>query len=161
MFAEFSDILSRIAEPPEWWDQNGVPRFGAFTPNNTPDIHAKEIVLFEIACQNCLRLFKVALAQSDSDRFDPFNHKKPFPRLSESIFCLEFGDPPRHEDDGKGEECGSGNSMNCLNIRVLEFWVRAPISSPDRWVRRSDLERPLEDFEDYQERLEYVNTLIT
>ena len=57
----FDDIRSRISEPPSWFDSNGTPRYGEFTPNACPNIYADEVALVEIACQCCNEKFLVEI----------------------------------------------------------------------------------------------------
>ena len=40
MHQHYKDILDRIAEPPVWFDEHGVPRFGDFSPRNLSNIYA-------------------------------------------------------------------------------------------------------------------------
>jgi hypothetical protein len=65
MHQHYGDILKRIREPPQWFDDYGVPRFEEFSPQQLGNIYAREAALAEIACQECGRLFIVAL----TDRF--------------------------------------------------------------------------------------------
>jgi len=58
----YSDIISRIAEPPTWFDENGTPRYGPFSPDLLPDIYAVQACLLLIRCQNCGTEFKVSMS---------------------------------------------------------------------------------------------------
>ncbi len=74
MLEGYEDILSRISEPPIWYDQNGVPRYAKFHPNMCPNIYADKVVLAQIACQECGEKFLVemhASIWSDRDASDP------------------------------------------------------------------------------------------
>lgn len=114
MHYHFHDITSRIAEPPSWYDYNGTPRYGAFTPAACPSIYASEVVLLEIACQNCRRKFKVEMHR---ERYDDL------PELWRQIKSkeLHYGDPPAHRNE---DMCVAGDASNCLDYRVLEYWSR-------------------------------------
>ena len=61
MLQHYEDILSRIAEPPRWFDEQGVPRYCEFAPDRIANIHAQECALLAIECQSCGRPFIVAL----------------------------------------------------------------------------------------------------
>ena len=45
MFTEYSDILDKIPEPPQWWDEHRVPRYVEFAPHLVADIYADEAAL--------------------------------------------------------------------------------------------------------------------
>jgi hypothetical protein len=51
MFNDYSDITERIAEPPKWWDEHGVPRYADYDPWRVANIYAEETALVEAACQ--------------------------------------------------------------------------------------------------------------
>jgi len=122
MHASYHDILSRISDPPLWWDQNGVPRFDPFQPCLCPDIYAEVVVLLEIACQDCEEHFCVEMHYGIFTPMSDTRHPK----------MLHYGDPPRH-----GPHC-IGETMNCDDLRVLEVWKRG--SSLNGWDRCVDLE---------------------
>lgn len=122
----YDDIRDRIAEPPKWFDENAVPRYCDFHPENC-DIYATEAILLRIACQNCGREFDVAMTWSNLDGV------RRLPKLSEQE-CPEYSDPPNVEC------CASGPTMNSIPLRVVEFWQRESFE----WVRRPDLERELD-----------------
>jgi len=146
----YDDITSRIAEEPQWWDEHGVPRYGAFDPGNV-DIYADEVALFLIECQNCAKQFEVALSSPYGSRsadigvdwetvsYDeqPVSH-----RVRKG--SLHYGDPPNMGC------CASGVTMNSVPRRVLQFWRRATVDEmtrfraenvkPPIWLRVSELE---------------------
>jgi len=124
----YEDILDRVSEPPTWWDCNGTPRFGEFSPDKSPNIYAREVILLEIACQGCLTRFRVELnigpydlvkGQDGGMEFDSFATTTPF-----------YGDPPNTGC------CPSGPTMSSYSSHIVEFWRRADWN----WNRRSDLE---------------------
>lgn len=167
MLQSYDDILAIAAEarrPIGWWDENGVPRFAPHHPNHCPDIYATEVVLLLIACQACLRPFRVQMSWSMSGAF--LGRVKAasavksatgieldiakMPALDKSSLAgqvrdgiIHYGDPPHHE-------C-SGVSMNCHDVRVLEFWSRnRPVTGAHDWMRIADLEIQLPDADEIE-----------
>jgi hypothetical protein len=130
MKTRYSDILSRTSEKPEWWDDNGVPRYGAFHPDLAPNPYANEVVLYLIGCQACGTLFKVSRTW-DKYSIDPVTGRAP-PSLM--IQDLYYGDPPNSGC------CNAGPTMSSESLKVLEFWAREGGS----WVRKRELEIDLE-----------------
>lgn len=132
----FNDILDRIPETPKWWDSHGVPRYENFHPKFISNIYADEVVLLRIACQSCAREFDVEVM------WDKFSHnwsglpKTPF---SQNISFIHYGDPPNVGC------CPAGPTMNCIDLRVLQFWARENF----KWVRKPELEIELERIEEY------------
>lgn len=114
----FDDITSRIAEPPSWWDSNGTPRYGEFEPRQCPNIYSHAVGMFLIACQACGERFTVEM------HADIFDH-----RLKTPPAKWHYGDPPNHG-------C-VGDTMNCEDIAVLEFWTRDGV---EEWERRPEFE---------------------
>ncbi len=135
MHNNYIDITDRIVESPSWWDVNGTPRYGEFSPASLPDIYADEAVLYKIQCQNCNHFFNVSESLSyldkmktimthryitDKEKFD-MKSKEIFSRsLSDSIKdkTLHYGDPPNNGC------CNSGATMNCNDIKVLQYWKK-------------------------------------
>ena len=120
----YRDIRDRIAEPPKWWDEFAVPRYCDFAPAHAANTYAREAALISIECEACRTPFHVSmtanrglLAAAIKDR---------------SLHC---GNPP------KIGCCKAGPSMNCIDLRVLEFWRRLNRST---WERDSSLETDLE-----------------
>src|ERR1700681_1058651 len=87
MLQHYEDILSRIAEPPRWFDEQGVPRYCDFAPDRIANIHARECALLAIECQSCGRPFIVALDGSTANRnvISPPGQKPPWRALAEII----------------------------------------------------------------------------
>lgn len=132
-------VGSRIAEPPTWYDENGTPRYGVFHPDMTSDIYADEVALVVIGCQGCLEQFKVAMTFGLNERL--YYRAGGVSTLHEQISTkvLHYGDPPNHADD-------AGNTMNCLDLKVLEYWRRPKDrASTERWERDPAFETDLED----------------
>lgn len=132
MNLNYRDILSRISEPPRWFDEHAVPRFVTFAPNEVADIYCNEAVLAEIACQGCGRLFQVAFSLSPISRMVAKNNKP----LSEEICgrTLHYGDPPNVDC------CAAGPTMNSEPKRVIEYWIREKFE----WIRKPEFEVDIE-----------------
>lgn len=118
MKSNYRDIRDRIPEEPEWYDQNGVPRYGKFDPALCPNIYSNQVFLLKIACQDCHREFRVEM---HSDWYDVVRHPSK----------LHYGDPPIHE-------C-VGDTMNCVDLEVLQVWRRLD----HKWERVPELEGPI------------------
>lgn len=134
MKSDFKDIRDRIAEEPTWFDAIGTPRYGPFDPELCPDIYANEVLLVEIGCQACKKQFMVEM------HTDRWLHSSP--ALSGMIKegnlgYIHYGDPPYHN-------C-VGDTMNCLDIKVIEFWSKD--TSTLDWIRVPELEINLPDKE--------------
>jgi hypothetical protein len=108
----YADILSRVVDPPLWFDECAVPRFDSFTPKLLANIYASEAALLEISCQSCGERFQVAISRV---RDDPS-----CPTLADSIRAqhMHYGDPPNMRC------CPSGPTMSADVLRVLEYWRR-------------------------------------
>lgn len=136
MWASYEDIVRRLGQP-LWWDECAVPRYDPFDRKLVADIYAHEVALVEIQCQFCLRRFKVAFSYGPMQQVADPN----LPSLSERVTddTLHYGDPPSHGT--LGEQRCTGETMNCNELRVLEFW-RA--SQKYDWRRLARLEVRLE-----------------
>lgn len=123
MLNNFKDITSRIKDPILWYDSNGVPRYDKFHPTLCPDIYANEAVLYLIKCQVCNKLFTVA------STYNPWacNPKTIYLQIRDK--SLHFGDPPSHD-------C-SGDTMNCEDIKVLEYWYVENLNWKDKIALRN------------------------
>ncbi len=132
----YNDIRSKLGSP-QWWDECGVPRYCEFSPKQTNNIYARECALVLIACQNCGQTFKVAMAWNDID-LRTCTRKPAFD--AELIISLHYGDPPNIEC------CPSGPTMNCEDLRVLEFWR---MGADHDWERVLDLEVLLPDHPEF------------
>ena len=123
MHHHYEDLRKLLGEP-VWFDEHAVPRYCDFSPDMTADIYADEAVLLRIACQSCDRPFDVAMTGSAGV-------------LAAQIAdgSIHFGDPPNVGC------CLSGPSMNCIDLRVLQYWTRAnPLHV---WRRDETKEREL------------------
>jgi hypothetical protein len=136
MLHHYEDIRSRIAEPPKWWDESGVPRWCEFGPGETANIYRSEVALLLIACQGCGQEFKVAMSATyGRELVDGTWCDEP---LANAVRKLEihYGDPPNVDC------CAAGPSMNSEPQRVLEFWGR---DDGHDLVRRPELEIDIDD----------------
>jgi len=118
MHENYDDIKSRITEEPTWYDSNGTPRYGNFSPDKCPDIYSHKVVLMIIECQYCGEQFTVEMHTGWCD--SNLNH----PPLK-----WHYGDPPIHG-------C-VGDTMNCEDLEVLEVWLKENIGE---WERKSEFE---------------------
>jgi len=126
MHPAYEDITSRIADPPKWFDANGVPRYDKFTPNISSNVYADEVALLKIACQQCGQEMFVEVIH---DRMMAAAHGRSVPTLVERMMAwdglgdlpLHYGDPPRHEPSDGGD-CIGGDTMNCIDLRLVELW---------------------------------------
>jgi hypothetical protein len=133
MHQHYKDILNRIDEAPTWFDDDGVPRFGNFSPSQLGNIYASEAALAEVACQGCGRIFKVALT-------DALGFTSKSLGLSDKIRLrrVHYGDPPNVDC------CGAGPSMNSEMHRILEYWFR-DYELSSGWQRDPAFEGPVEE----------------
>jgi hypothetical protein len=111
MHQHYEDILDRIDEPPTWFDEQGVPRYGAFSPNRLSNIYAREAALAEITCQGCGRPFNVAMDSRYAGKGRGLCDEIRLGRL-------HYGDPPNVRC------CAAGPTMNSVMRCVLEYWSR-------------------------------------
>jgi len=126
MLPSYDDIRSRIAEPPFWYDQHGVPRYDPFRPEML-GVYDHFAVLGEIACQSCRRRFFVATSWP---LYDMSKEAIPEHVLADLVDSFDYGDPPRH--DIEVGRC-AGETMRSEVVRVVEAWERVGIE----WVRRA------------------------
>ena len=127
MNQEYHDITSRLG-PALWHDECGVPRYDPFAPGMCNNIYANEAALLEIACQDCGQRFRVAMSTLR------WGWRTGIARaIAERM--IHYGDPPRHG-------C-VGDTMNCDDIRVLEYWHSGG-DTGHGWVRDASLEVEIE-----------------
>lgn len=126
MLSFYPDIRKRITEEPKWYDSNGVPRYDKFHPDLCPNIYADEVILLEIACQNCGKRFFVEMNwygfsfSLGGKRIPSFKERlirwKRKGKKSDGWAPIHYGDPPAHG-------C-TGDTMNCYDLRIVRFWKR-------------------------------------
>jgi len=141
MHEYYKDIINKIAEEPQWFDEFAVPRYCEFGPRRLADIYANVCALVLIACQSCGEQFKVAFSQNAMDkvRYKLMFPDKELPSLAAQIKAktIHYGDPPNIEC------CPAGPTETCINIKVLQYWKRDKFE----WVRDKSLEIEIEEEE--------------
>lgn len=150
MHNAYQDIRSRISESPTWWDENAVPRYDPFATDQIADIYADECALVLIECQNCGAKFRVAFSASQYRAWvdNGMGGAASFEAAKDTIAngvrdgSLHYGDPPN------ADCCAAGPTMNCEDLRVLEYWRR---NDARDWERVAELEIVLPDHPEYQE----------
>ena len=129
------DAMGREENPPRWWEETGYPRWVKYHPGETSNVYADEAVLLDIACQNCDERFLVSLTSSMASSLFESGHRKNIETLIlEGL--LHYGDPPNIGC------CLAGATMNCLDLRIVEFWRKADFCE---WQRIPELEIVLPD----------------
>lgn len=122
MLQHYEDILSRISEPPRWFDEQGVPRYCDFAPRRIANIHARECALLAIECQSCERPFIVALDETTANHnvISRPGQEREWRTLADIIRShqIEYRDPPNVEC------CPDGPSQTSTTRRVIEYWER-------------------------------------
>ena len=143
MFRDYSDIAERIAEPPKWWDEHGVPRYAEYGLYQIANIYAQETALVEIACSACWRHFEVAFSIPGAGLQETIGKCS---TLGEAIQKgeIHYGDPPAYG------HCADGPSMGCYDLRVLQYWSRE--NEKHEWRRDSRLEIELPDARELRRR---------
>lgn len=137
----YRDIIERAGSP-DWWDENGAPRYGAFAPDMTSDIYAAEAALCVVACQDCGATFRVCMSMT---RWQVFKNNGR--TLADMIAdgTLHYGDPPN------AGCCPAGPTMNSEMVRVMEYWVWV-MSEATGWEWQRDAAREIvfdDSFDDY------------
>lgn len=130
MHPSYSDILNRIPEPPVWYTHDGVPRYNEWQPREE-SIYASYSLLTLIQCQDCPAQMLVGRDFDDmglfrsrmvSHYYAGGNHND-LSDLPPAATILELaqsgspGDPPHHGCPGAGE------TMGCVPIKIVKFWV--------------------------------------
>jgi hypothetical protein len=144
MLPNFSDITSRIAEPPTWFDTQGTPRYGEFRPEAL-GIYDDFAVLVEIECQSCGQSFCIGCGGTTIDtRAVAYGGQIVKRTLEELAAHFAFGDPPRHDAAyGHGAERCAGETMSCNEIGVVQAWRRVD----HEWVRDGIVEQTYGDYD--------------
>ena len=136
----YEDILLKLGSP-RWWDQNAVPRYCDFSPDEIPNIYATEVIYFLIQCQNCGEPFRVQMSTSGYSNVS--GEYKMFTYMNDNLKYLHYGDPPNNKC------CGMGSSMNCDDIEIMEFWVKNR-DTDYLWERKHEYEIRLDNYENYE-----------
>ena len=148
MHNTYSDIRALTDVAPKWYDENGVPRYCDFHPDQLATIYANEAVLALIQCQACGTRFHVAFSElNQKHKLWADDQKTRTAYLSDLIMDrdLHYGDPPNTEC------CDAGPSMNSVPIAVIEYWHKPYIRMEPRtrimdtsllnWMREDKFER--------------------
>jgi len=150
MHHDYSDIRNLTDADPNWFDENGVPRYCNFHPEHMANIYAAEAVLACIECQACKTQFHVAFSElNQKHKLWDENQGKRVAFLSDLIVAraLHYGDPPNIRC------CDAGPSMNSVPVTVIEYWVKPyireetgrQIRDPSllNWTREKDFEQSI------------------
>lgn len=145
MLNDYADIRDRIPEKPKWFDENGVPRYCDFAPDQCADIYADEAVLALITCQGCQEVFRVAFTISSHDKIVAGmrmgGKEEHFAEAMKMTLAQKIRDKTLHYGDPPNTRCcAAGPTMNSEPRLVLEYWHRERLD----WVRDSDLEGNIE-----------------
>ncbi len=142
----YKDLKIRLG-PPVWYDRNAVPRYCEFSPEVAGQIYCDWVMLMEVKCQSCGKVFRCAQA------FDFWAQQSQLvmqdkPQVENTVAnavnnLLGWGDAPWHDADG--DECGfdsqcAGTTMT-TDVRGLELWQKVrsewvPVPLPegcDKW----------------------------
>lgn len=130
----YEDIRALTDSPPLWWDEEAVPRYCEFSPQEKANIYADECVLMHIECQGCDAAFKVCLSRTRWQTMESSRSLASFVKDGD----LHYGDPPNVGC------CPAGATMNSVPRRVLEFWKRSYDENRGEWHRDKSLEVAIE-----------------
>ena len=157
MHYDYADILALTTKRPLWFDKHGCPRFVPHHPKHSPDIYAAEVVLLRIACQNCHREIDVQMTWSTGDTMHMYmisngERQAEVQKISQQGWLrtqienksIHYGDPPAHNCPDTGDYCHAGCTMNCYDLKVLEYWSKKQWE----WKREPELEVELEAIPD-------------
>lgn len=135
MLVGFEDIIER-AGPPDWHDEHGTPRYGAFHPKYVT-VYNKRVAMYVIACQDCNKKFRVSHVYKDpiswphmfiqekyggppdtpptedEEGWNAWKEKFKEGQIPENY---HFGDPPAHG-------C-VGDTMNSIPLACEQWWER-------------------------------------
>ena len=130
MLPSYADIRALTDAEPTWFDHNGVPRYAPFHPSLL-GVYDRFAVLAEIECQSCGD--RILIGDGRPKHIIHMVCGKPeileqdLPHMTR---CFVFGDPPRHACPGAGE------TMSCIERRIVEAWERVNLE----WIRRPEHE---------------------
>lgn len=134
MLRDYKDITDKLGDP-QWWDDNGCPRYCDFSPN-VCGVYDHVVALLEIACQSCDERFRVVVSYDRLRLWQRTEKRtgvgKQFYPTATDINGFHFGDPPPHG-------C-VGDTMNCDTYRVVEFWRRKADPAEWGWERAPEYE---------------------
>ncbi len=119
MNPSYRDIHEAAGREPEWYDDNGTPRFAPFDPMLL-GVYDHFVILARIECQDCGKRFLVGCGWPTTRVVSWRENGKFDCRVSsvtwETIRPREFhyGDPPNHG-------C-IGDTMNSIPLEIVEAW---------------------------------------
>src|SRR3989454_3011954 len=93
MLRSYDDIRSRIKDAIRWWDDNGVPRYCDFSPEEC-GVYDVVVALVEVGCQACMERFRVAVT-FDRESLRQVGERYALPTAG-NIGTFRYGDPPFH-----------------------------------------------------------------
>lgn len=138
MKGSYDDILSRIADPVLWHDENGAPRFAPFAPALRADPVTGETALVEVACRACRRAFRVCCSRAQAVDGAASSVAQEIRAGNAAL----YGAPPCHTTELERatgmDGCAAGEAMPSVAVQVLEYWCRMG----DAWERDGALEGP-------------------
>lgn len=142
MYQLYEDITNKLGKP-KWWDEEGVPRYCDFSPDEVADIYADKAALIIIQCQGCGQHLPVAWSfhKLRIICYVPGHPTGPecFAQLTyptkDNPGSIGFGDAPAHNNLGD-EYCHLGCVMTTDVRRIKEFWSRDELD----WVRHPEFE---------------------
>jgi hypothetical protein len=133
MNCSYAEIIDAMGEP-KWWNEYAAPRYVEFSPRHVANIYADYCALVLIACQACGHEYQVAFSGAE------FNDRDLASLIRSG--AIHYGDPPNFC-------CHGGATMNCEDLRVLEYWTRKTNVFRE-WKRLPNLEIVLPDGRDDQ-----------
>ncbi len=132
MHHHYRDITDKLGTP-IWWDEYAVPRYCDFSPEEVAYIYARQVAFVHIKCQGCGHSFMVAMSSGQQQLLE---HEPPPLMKAIEEGTLHYGDPPNNGC------CGAGPTMNCYDIKVVEFWEAVEVGD---WKRNAKFEVGLDD----------------
>jgi len=105
----YNDITDKLGAP-QWWDDNGTPRYCEPHPVHAPCIYAREVLFYVIKCQACQTAFTVCITGKI------FQEKELLEYIKDH--GIHYGDPPNFGC------CAAGPTMSSDSIRVVSYWVK-------------------------------------
>lgn len=114
MLIQYDDILSRIPEPPTWWDRHGCPRYNEPIPENCSHVYADRLTFMRIECQGCGQEFIVEFASSRMNRLN----REGTEILEVDPTLLQYGDPPNIGC------CSAGATMSSYPREIIAHYER-------------------------------------
>lgn len=117
MWPDYQDVISRIVEPPTWWDSSGYPRWDE-PKDGATNIYVDEGIVVRIGCQGCDKTFLVVYEESHYEPLLREDHRGLI-TMAKDGDPPHYGDPPRHG-------C-VGDTMNSYAISTVRTWKRGPV----------------------------------